>query len=191
VKRSLGARTLIYPTPVWLIGTYDKSGKPNIATIAWGGVCSSQPPCVAVSLRKSRYTYENIMEHKAFTINVPSASQIVIADYCGIVSGKNADKFAAANITAVKSSKVDAPYISEFPMILECKLLNAAEIGIHTQFVAEILDVKIDEAVIGKDGLPDIEKINPPIYAPELQSYYGVGKYLGKAFAIGKKINKF
>ena len=191
MKRSFGARTLIYPTPVWIIGTYDKAGKPNIATIAWGGICSSQPPCVAISLRKSRYTYDNIIEHKAFTINVPSESQIVIADYCGIVSGKNTDKFAAANITAVKSSKVDAPYINEFPMILECKLLSTAEIGIHTQFVAEILDVKIDEAIIGKDGLSDIEKINPPIYAPELLAYYGICKYLGEAFAIGKKINNY
>ena len=88
MKKSFGAKTLIYPTPVWLIGTYDKNGKPNAATIAWGGICSSKPPCAAVSLRAATYTHGNIMERKAFTINVPSAAQVEIADYCGIVSGK-------------------------------------------------------------------------------------------------------
>jgi flavin reductase (DIM6/NTAB) family NADH-FMN oxidoreductase RutF len=186
MKESFNAKTLIYPTPVWLIGTYDKSGRPNAATIAWGGVCSSKPPCVAISLRGATYTHGNIIERKAFTINVPSAEQVKIADYCGMASGRNVDKFAKANITAAKSEKVDAPYIKEFPMILECKLLDAMEIGIHTHFIGEIIDVKVDEIRLGKDGLPDILKINPILFGPEIQSYYGVGKYLGKAFAIGK-----
>jgi flavin reductase (DIM6/NTAB) family NADH-FMN oxidoreductase RutF len=188
MKKSFNAKTLIYPTPVWLIGTYDKSGKPNAATIAWGGVCSSKPPCAAVSLRGATYTHGNIMERKAFTINVPSAGQVKIADYCGMVSGRNVDKFAGAKITAVKSEKVDAPYIQEFPMILECKLLDTIEIGIHTHFIGEIIDVQVDESMLGEDGLPDILKINPILYGPEIQSYYSVGKYLGKAFAIGKDL---
>jgi flavin reductase (DIM6/NTAB) family NADH-FMN oxidoreductase RutF len=188
MKKSFDAKTLIYPTPVWLIGTYDKSGKPNIATIAWGGICSSIPPCAAVSLRAATYTHGNIVERKAFTINVPSASHVGIADYCGIVSGRSVDKFAEAKITAVKSQKVDAPYIMEFPMILECKLINSIEIGIHTHFIGEIIDVKVDESMLAKDGLPDILKINPVLYGPEIQSYYGVGKYLGKAFSIGKDL---
>ncbi len=189
MKKSFGAKTLIYPTPVWLVGTYDKNGKPNAATIAWGGVCSSKPPCVSVSLREATYTHGNIMERKAFTINVPSADQVEIADYCGVASGKNVDKFAAAKITAVKSEKVDAPFIQEFPLILECKLSNFIKIGIHTHFIGEILDVKIDESMLGEDGLPDILKINPIIYAPEIQSYYAAGKYLGKAFSIGKNFS--
>ncbi|MEN6422916.1 MAG: flavin reductase family protein [Smithella sp.] len=187
MKKSFGAKTLIYPTPVWLIGTYDKSGKPNVATIAWGGVCSSKPPCAAVSLRAATYTHGNILERKAFTINVPSAAQVEIADYCGIASGKNVDKFAQAKITPVKSEKIDAPYIKEFPMILECKLVNYTGIGIHTHFIGEIMDVKVDESMLTEDGLPDISKINPILYGPEIQSYYGVGNFLGKAFSIGKK----
>ena len=187
MKKSFGAKTMIYPTPVWLIGTYDKSGKPNAATIAWGGICSSKPPCAAVSLRGATFTHGNIIERKAFTINVPSAAQVEIADYCGIVSGKNVDKFEKTKITAVKGEKVDAPYIKEFPMILECKLINHVEIGIHTHFIGEIMDVKVDEEMLGKDGLPDILKINPILYGPEVQSYYGVGKFLGKAFSIGNK----
>lgn len=189
MKKSFGAKTLIYPTPVWLIGTYDKDGKPNVATIAWGGVCSSKPPCVAVSLRGATYTHGNIMERKAFTINVPSAAHVEIADYCGMVSGKNVDKFATAGITAVKSEKVDAPYIQEFPMILECKMLEHVDVGIHTHFIGEIMDVKVDESMLNDEGLPDILKINPILYGPEIQSYYDVGKCLGRAFSIGKKLN--
>ena len=188
MKKSFGSKTLLYPTPVWLIGTYDKSGKPNAATVAWGGVCSSQPPSVAISLRKSRYSYDNILERKAFTVNVPSAAQVVIADYCGIFSGRKTDKFAEAKITAVQAEFVDAPYIKEFPMVIECKLTGQGEIGIHTQFIGEIMDVKVDENMLGEDGLPDIFKIQPVIYAPENRSYHGVGKYLGEAFSIGKKI---
>jgi flavin reductase (DIM6/NTAB) family NADH-FMN oxidoreductase RutF len=172
-----------------VIGTYDKNGKPNAATVAWGGVCSSKPPAVSISLRKSRYTYDNIMERKAFTVNVPSAAHVKIADYCGIVSGRNVDKFSATRITAVKSEKIDAPYIKEFPMILECKLLSVTEIGIHTHFIGEIIDVKVDESMLGKDGLPDILKIKPILYGPEIQAYYGVGDYLGKAFSVGKEIS--
>jgi flavin reductase (DIM6/NTAB) family NADH-FMN oxidoreductase RutF len=188
MKKSFGALTLVYPTPVWVIGTYDKGGNPNAATVAWGGVCSSQPPALAVSLRKSRYTYDNIMERQAFTVNVPGASQVVITDYCGMASGRNTDKFAKAKITAVKSEKVDAPYIKECPMVIECKLIGQSEIGIHTHFIGEILDVKVDESMLGEDGLPDILKIEPVLYATENRDYYGIGKFLGKAFAIGKDL---
>jgi len=188
MKKSLGASALIYPAPVWVIGTYDKDGKANAATVAWGGICSSKPPAVAISLRKSRYTYDNIMERQAFTVNVPKSDQVVIADYCGIVSGRNTDKFAAAGITALKSDRVDAPCIKEFPMVIECKLIGQTEIGVHVHLIGEILDVKVDESMLGRDGLPDILKIAPVIYAPENQAYYGVGKFLGNAFALGKDL---
>lgn len=188
MKKSFGALTLVYPTPVWVIGTYDKTGKPNAATVAWGGVCSSDPPALAISLRKSRYTYDNIMERNAFTVNVPNAAQVGIADYCGIVSGRNVDKYAAAKITAVKSEIVDAPYIKEFPMIIECKLIGQSEVGIHTHFIGEIMDVKVDESVLNDDGLPDILKVDPVIYAPENRAYHRIGNYLGKAFSIGKDL---
>ena len=81
MKKSLGANTLIYPTPTWVVGTYDKDGKPNVMTAAWGGICCSQPPCVAVSLRKATYSYGNIVERKAFTVNVPSVAHAKQADY--------------------------------------------------------------------------------------------------------------
>ncbi|HEX7510202.1 MAG TPA: flavin reductase, partial [Chitinivibrionales bacterium] len=80
MKKSFGAKPLIYPTPVWCIGTYDPQGKPNIATVAWGGICSSKPPCVMICLRKATYSYGNIMEKKAYTISVPSTAFVREAD---------------------------------------------------------------------------------------------------------------
>lgn len=187
MKKSFGSKALIYPTPVWLIGTYDKNGHPDAATVAWGGVCSSNPPAIAISLRKSRWTYNNIMERKAFTINVPSVDQVEFADYCGITSGRNTDKFAKTKYTVVKSVNVDAPYIKECPMVIECKLIDQMEIGIHVHCIGEIIDVKIDDSALGNDGMPDILKISPLIYAPENRSYHRVGEFLGAAFSIGEK----
>jgi flavin reductase (DIM6/NTAB) family NADH-FMN oxidoreductase RutF len=188
MKKSFGAKPLVFPTPVWVVGTYDKEGNPNVMSAAWGGICCSRPPCVAVSLRKATYTYGNIVGRKAFTISVPSEGHAREADYVGIVSGKNVDKFAAAGLTPVRSAFVDAPYVGEFPLVLECRLLHTIEIGLHTQFVGEILDVKAEESVLGENGLPDIEKVRPILFDPEIRTYHGVGKHLGHAYSIGKEI---
>jgi hypothetical protein len=119
MKKSLGAKTLVYPAPVFVVGTYDSQGKPNVMTASWGGICCSQPPCVAVSLRKATYTYGNIVERKAFTISIPSEVNVAAADHFGLVSGRDEDKFATAKLTPVRSDLVDAPYVKEFPMIVE------------------------------------------------------------------------
>ena len=188
MKKSLGAKTLVYPTPTWVVGTYDVGGKPNLMTAAWGGICCSAPPCIAVSLRKATYSYGNIVERKAFTINVPSEEQVKLADFLGLVTGRNRDKFADARLTAVRSQLVDAPYVAEFSMILECRLLQQIEIGLHTQFIGEILDVKADESVLGDDGLPRVEKVRPIVFEPLNHTYHGVGRLLGDASALGKDI---
>ncbi len=188
MKKSLGARTLAFPTPVWVVGTYDQDGKPNAMTAAWAGICCSKPPCVAVSLRKATYSYGNIVARQAFTISVPSEAHVREADYLGMATGKEVNKFAAARLTPVNSTVVDAPYVKEFPLVLECKLLHTLEIGLHTQFIGEILDVKADPEVLGDKGLPDIEKVQPIIFGPEIRTYHGLGRYLGQAFAIGKDL---
>jgi flavin reductase (DIM6/NTAB) family NADH-FMN oxidoreductase RutF len=190
MKKSLGAKTILYPTPVLLVGTYDASGRPNIMTAAWGGICCSSPPCVAVSLRKATYTYGNIAQQGGFTINIPSDKYAVQADYCGMVSGKKADKFAETGLTPVRSTLVNAPYIEELPLVLECKLVHQIELGLHTLFVGEILDVKANEDVLDDKGVPDVEKLKPFFYAPEANAYYGTGKKLGDAFSIGQAVRK-
>ncbi len=190
MKKSFGAKSLIFPMPVWVVGTYDKDGKPNAMAVAYGGVCCSDPPCITVSLRKATYSYGSILSRKAYTVNVPSEAHIKEADYFGIESGRSEDKFAATGLTPVKSDLVDAPYIKEFPLVLECKLAHTLELGRHTQFVGEIVDVKIDEAVLGEKGEPDIEKLKPFIYATQTHSYYRIGQYLGQAYTIGKEFQK-
>jgi flavin reductase (DIM6/NTAB) family NADH-FMN oxidoreductase RutF len=185
--KSLGARTILYPTPVSVVGTYDKDGKPNVMTAAWVGICCSRPPCIAVSLRKATYTHGNIVERGAFTINTPSEKYIKETDYFGLVSGREADKFSAAKLTPVRSEHVDAPYVKEFSLVLECKLRHTIEIGLHTQFIGEIIDVKADEAIL-ENELPDMKKLKPILYAPEAGKYYGVGSYLGEAHSLGKKM---
>lgn len=189
MKKSLGPKTIIYPTPVMVIGTYDSNGRANAMTASWGGICCSQPPCIAVSLRKATYTYDNLMEHKAFTVNIPSEDYIREADYFGTVSGKKEDKFSITGLTPVKSDLVDAPYIREFPLILECKVIHTFEIGLHTQFIGEVMDLKVEESVLGENGVPDIEKVKPVTFTPESRTYYGLGKLLGKAFSIGRKLH--
>ena len=186
MKTSLGAETLVFPTPVWIVGTYGPDGKANGATVAWGGICCSDPPCVAISLRTGRYTHAAITAREAFTVNIPSERHVKQADYFGLVSGHKEDKFVASGLTPVRSALVDAPYIEECPIVLECKLFRTIELGVHTQFVGEIVDVKADEAVLDDKGLPRIDKIRPIAFAPSTGTYHGTGDFLGKAYSIGR-----
>jgi flavin reductase (DIM6/NTAB) family NADH-FMN oxidoreductase RutF len=187
MKNSLGAKTIVPTTPVWVVGTYDQEGKPNVMTAAWGGICCSQPPCIYVSLRKATYTYSNIVERKAFTVSIPSETYAKAADYFGITSGKTVDKFSATGLTPVRSDLVDAPYVKEFPMVIECKVIKIIEIGLHTEFIGEIMDVKADSVVLNEKNLPDIEKVKPIILNPADMTYHKVGNRIGQAFSIGKE----
>jgi flavin reductase (DIM6/NTAB) family NADH-FMN oxidoreductase RutF len=186
MKKSFGAKTILYPTPVLIVGTYDGNGRANMMNAAWGGICCSKPPCIGVSLRKATYSHGNIVHRKAFTLSIPSERHVKEADYFGIATGRSEDKLAAAGLTAVRSELVDAPYVADFPMVVECRLLHTFELGLHTQFVGEIIDVKIDEDVLDAAGVPDLSKLLPMIYAPEIQGYFGIGRFIGKAFSIGK-----
>ena len=186
MKISLGAKTLA-PTPVYIVGTYDKEGKANMMADAWAGICCSRPPCLTVSLRKATYSYWNILERKAFTVNIPGEAQADASDYFGLVSGRDTDKLAATGLTAVKSDLVDAPYLAEFPMVIECALLHVFEIGLHTMFVGEIKDIKADHSVLGEEGMVEMDKLKPFIFSSGDQMYYKTGTPLGKAFSIGKE----
>ena len=90
----------------------------------------------------------------------------------------------------MRSELVDAPYVAEFPLILECRLLRTVEIGLHTQFIGEIVDVKADETVLGEEGIPVIGKVKPIVYAPEIRTYHGLGRKIGHAYSVGKEIGR-
>jgi flavin reductase (DIM6/NTAB) family NADH-FMN oxidoreductase RutF len=189
MKKSLGAKSLLYPTPIVVVGTYDNEGKANAMTVAWVGIVCSRPPCIGVSLRKATYTFGNIMEREAFTVSIPTENHVKEVDYLGIASGKMEDKFSIAGLTAIRSDIVDAPYVKEFPFILECQLVQTMELGLHTQFIGEIKNIKADESILNEKSLPDIGgRFRPLMYAPEIRKYYGMGSVLGDAFSMGKEI---
>jgi len=187
MKKSMGPQTWLFPTPALVVATYDGDGRPNAMTAAWGGICCSRPPAVAVSLREATYSYGNIVRRKAFTVNIASADQAAAVDYFGMVSGRNEDKFRSAGLTPVRSRRVEAPMVEEFPLVLECRLMETVHIGLHTQFIGEILDVMVDESVLDDRGMPVMEALRPIMYAPGIQQYFGVGEPLGKAFSLGRR----
>ena len=174
------------PAPLWCVGSYDEEGKPNVMAAAWGGICCSKPPCVTVSIQKIRHSYDAIVKRKAFTVSVPSAQYAKDADYFGVASGKDVNKFEKTGLTAVKSDLVDAPYVKEFPLVLECKILHIYDAGLHTMFIGEIMDVKADEEILNDKGRIDTQKLKPITYSPGARLYYTVGDCLGPGFQIGK-----
>ncbi len=111
-----------------------------------------------------------------------------LADYFGVASGRDTDKFAAAGLTAVSSDLVEAPYVGEFPFVLECKVVHVAELGLHTLFAGEILDVKVEEGCLDAKGMPTAELVRPIWWGPSENQYYGLGESLGRGFSVGRAL---
>lgn len=190
-KRSLGPHPLLYPEPVLLVGTYDKEGKPNVMTAAWGGICCSEPLSLMVGVRTNRWTHDPMLERRAFTVSIATEKIAKEADFVGIASGRRYDKFAMAGLTPVKAEKVDAPYVGECPVVLECVLSQSVDLGAHTMMIGEILDVKADEDCLDASGNhPDIAKVAPLIFDSGARAYFGVGRYIAPAFSVGKTLLK-
>jgi len=190
MKKSLGAKPIVYPTPVFLVGSYDAAGVANIMNAAWGGLCSSDPASVAVSIREQRHTFSNILHQQAFTINIPNATQAAAADYFGIVSGSNGDKISQSGLSVERAEYVNAPILCECPLVLECRLITTHDLGVHTQFIGEIVDVKIEENCLDDSGQPDITKVDPLLFAPGNRAYFGVGDQIAQAFSAGLVLKK-
>jgi flavin reductase (DIM6/NTAB) family NADH-FMN oxidoreductase RutF len=190
-KKSLGAQPLLYPEPIMLVGTYTDAGKPNVATVAWGCICNAEPVFVSIAMRESRLTHAAILTRKAFTLSVPTESLLVAVDFAGLASGRKFDKFTVAGLTSVDAEFVDAPYVGECPVILECSLRQSLELPSHTLFIGEVRDVKVDESCLVESGThPDIRKFLPLAFEPGENAYCALGKRLGKAFSAGKPLLK-
>jgi len=191
MKVQLPPNTIVLPSPVLIIGTYGADGRPNIMNAAWGGVASSKPLYISVSIREATLTWHNIMATKAFTVNFPSEKYFREADYAGIVSGRDFDKFSEAGLTPEKSALVNAPVVKEFPYALECALAKQFDLGLHTMFIGEVLGMTADSGVLNEKQLPDIEKVRPIAWGSfGSMAYYAVGAKLGVAFSAGKEIKK-
>ncbi|MDR1886084.1 MAG: flavin reductase family protein [Synergistaceae bacterium] len=187
-KKNIGAEIAFCATPIVLCGTYDARERPNLATLAWAGICCSKPPAVQISLQRPRYTYSSIVERREFTVNIPSSSQAVAADYCGLVSGSGADKFAAAGLTPRRGEFVNAPLVAEFPIGIECRVIHTLEIGSHVLFVGEILASWVSEDCLGPDGKTDPSLASPLLFSPLGRGYHPIGNSVGRAFDIGKAL---
>lgn len=109
-------------------------------------------------------------------------------DYFGISTGRKVDKFAVTGLTPERSASVNAPFIVEFPLVLECRLLKIVEIGLHTQFIGEIIDVKAEESILDKKDMVDIEQLKPLVFSPVIRKYHGIGSLVGDAFSMGKSL---
>ena len=189
-KKSLGPQAFLYPLPAVLVATYDAQGKPNVMTAAWAGIAASEPLSLAVSIRPLRWTHDAILQRKAFTVGIPTEGMAVETDFVGIVSGRRADKTARAGFDMPRSEKVDAPYVAQCPVILECSLTQSIDLGSHTMMIGAIVDVKADPASLNKDGVPDPALFKPLLFDSATHAYYGMGKHVGEAFSIGKALIK-
>ena len=187
MKKNIGACLGIYPTPVVVVGTYDGAGKPNIATLAWAGVCCSEPPSVQISIRKSRHTHAAIVEREVFSVNVPSAKHIVETDYAGIVSGRDFDKFTAAGLTPVRGEVLDVPLVEEFPISMECRLTHTLELGSHDLFVGKIVACWADSEVLLEAGKIDCAKLDPLTFMLN-GKYFGIGECLAASHSTGRRL---
>jgi len=176
-----GAKPLLLPMPVLIIGTYDENGVPNAMNAAWGTITDFQEITISLAPHK---TTENFAITGAFTVSMATEETVTACDYVGIVSANDVpDKFEKAGFHATKSEKVNAPLIAELPMALECKVKSYED----DILIGEIVNVTADESVV-TDGKIDIQKLKPIAYDPTSNSYVTLGNIVGKAFSDGLKL---
>lgn len=190
VKQIWKPGTMLFPLPVVMVTSLDESKKrTNICTVAWTGIVCSDPPMLSISLRKERHSYDLIKKERAFVVNVPATPQVRATDYCGVVSGRDVDKFKETGLTAASASKVNAALILECPLNLECRVKKTLELGSHTMFVAQILAVQVNEDLLTKSGRLALEKAGLATFIHG--NYYSVGKRQGFfGYSIQKKKNR-
>lgn len=176
--------TMLYPLPPALISCGSVE-KPNVMTVAWTGIISSDPVTTYVSIRPSRFSHDIIKESSEFVINLPTWNMVTAVDYCGVKSGRETDKFKEMNLTALPSTEVKAPQIGEAPVSLECKVKSITNYGTHDMFLAEVVAVNVDDKYIDEKGALDLEKAGLVAFAHG--KYYTLGRNLG---SFGFSVNK-
>ena len=144
-KQSWKPGNMLYPLPVVLVSAADEEGNTNVLTVAWAGTVCSDPPMVSVSIRPDRHSYRMIKETGEFVINLTTEELAYAADYCGVVSGRDADKFKNMHLTPVKGDVVKAPLIKESPVNIECIVKDIKSLGSHDMFIAQVAAVHVDE----------------------------------------------
>lgn len=190
MKIKLGPQRLIVPFPTVLVVTGNME-KANIVTIAWISMLTGNPPTLGISVGSRGFSGEQIKKNKNFSVNIASVEIMNEADFCGITSGRDSDKFKATGLTKMPSKYIESPIIKECPINVECKLVEANMIGRTNQFIGEILETHVDEDKIMNPedkGSVSIEAINPLIYFSGVREYRKIGAIAGDAYKTGKKL---
>ena len=188
MKKDLGIVDAIYPMPVLMVAAYDENGKVNVMNAAWGQIADDDK--VIIFIGEGKKTWLNILASKAFTVALADEKHMDVADFFGIASGnKIDDKFERTGYHAVKSDKVHAPVIEEFPVVMECELLEFLHTDYVDGIVGKIVNVKADEEVLDEKGRVDVTKTRALIFDQFRSGYYVTGEKVGQAWNAGKDIN--
>lgn len=180
------AGNMVYPLPAVMVSVGGNECKPNIITIGWTGTICTNPAMVYISVRPERYSYDIIKNTSEFVINLTTENLVKEVDYCGVKSGRNVDKFKEMNLTPVTGNQVQAPYIKECPVNIECRVEQILKLGSHDMFIAKVLGVHIDKKYLNEKGKFELNKANPIVYSHG--EYYGIGKLLGSfGYSIRRK----
>ena len=186
MRKDFGPQTWMYPMPVLIIGTYDENGKANAMNAAWGGIFDYDQIMICLS---SHQTTDNIRKNKAFTISFATVETVTASDYVGIVSQKaEPNKIAKSGLIPEKASKVNAPIFTNYPLVLECEvvdIINEGEGG--GNIIGNIVNVSADERIL-TDGKVDYKKLHPICFDPVGAKYISLGEEIALAFREGLKL---
>ena len=189
MKKDLGVVPAVYPMPVLMVAAYDKNEKVNVMNVAWGQICDMDK--IILFIGEGKRTWLNIQESKAFTVALADEAHMDVADFFGIASGnKIDDKFERTGYHAVKSDKVHAPIIEEFPVVMECELLEFLESEHVSGIVGRIVNVKAEESVLADDGKVDAAKLHALMFDQFRNGYYATGERVGTAWNAGAALMK-
>lgn len=175
------------PVPAVLVGCGNGAElKYNLLTVAWVGTVCSDPPMLAIALRPERFSYDLVSETGEFTVNLPGHELAAAVDKCGVISGRDCDKFQVCNLTPHPGTQVASPLVVECPVNLECRVERTIPLGSHTLFIGRILAVQVDSALISPSGKFDIDRAGLLAYAHG--HYYELGRCIGHfGFSVRKK----
>ncbi len=181
--------TLLNPVPVVLVTCSDEQGNNNVFTVAWAGTINSKPPMLSISVRKSRYSYQMIKETGEFIVNLVTENLAFAADYCGVKSGKDINKFMEAKLDIGKASVVKAPIINNSPVNLECKVEKIIEFGSHDMFIAKVVACQVDDELVDDQGKLNLEKAKLICYSHG--EYWSLSRSLGYfGYSVTKKAKR-
>lgn len=177
MKKAIKPGTYLYPVPVVLVSCGQMGEDANLITIAWAGVAASLPPTVGIAIRPSRHSYRIIETHQEFTINMATTGMVKALDYCGVVSGRDVDKFHATGLTPTPGKTIKAPVIAESPISLECQLKKKISLSSHDLFLGEVVEVLVQEDLLNEQGRLESQKIPAITYMGG--EYWSLGEVLG------------